>query len=181
MSFRLATIQRAREIWAEQPVFVDTETTGTHNAAEIIEVGVVDWDGKVLFESFSKPRKPIPPEIVKIHGITNEMVAQTPGWLPIWARLEMALRGRNVGTYNAEFDLRMLQQSHQVNGMPWRPPAFRMFCVMKMYAEFAGLYKWPRLEDVGRELKIPLPNSHRATDDALLARAVFLYIVNFQE
>jgi DNA polymerase III epsilon subunit-like protein len=49
---------------------------------------------------------------------------------------------------------------------------------MKMYGDYAGLLKWARLEDAGRQLGISLPNSHRAIDDTLLARQVFLSMVN---
>jgi len=37
-----------------------------------------------------------------------------------------------------------------------------------------------RLEQAGRNLGIPIPNSHRAADDTLLTRAVFHAIAGVQ-
>jgi hypothetical protein len=48
---------------------------------------------------------------------------------------------------------------------------------MKLYADFIGSRRWQRLEEAGRQCRLELPNSHRAKDDTLLARAVFQYMV----
>jgi DNA polymerase III epsilon subunit-like protein len=113
---------------------------------------------------------------VQIHNITDELVRESPTWLQVWPQLEAVLKNRVVGIYNAEFDLRMLQQTHQVYGLPWRIPMSRVFCIMKLYSDFSGFLKWQSLEAAGRQSRIPLPNSHRARDDTLLARELFLYI-----
>ncbi|MEW5872540.1 MAG: 3'-5' exonuclease [Chloroflexota bacterium] len=172
-SFRNSVIQRAREIWDARPIFMDTETTGLHNSAEIVEICLIDHAGEVLLDALVRPRRPIPLDTMRIHGITNEMVAQSPTWLQIWPQVEELLRNRLVGMYNAEFDQRMLQQSHLANGLPWRTPTWQVFDIMKMYTDFSGAWKWQKLEDAGRQCRIPLPNSHRAKDDTLLTRALF--------
>jgi DNA polymerase-3 subunit epsilon len=177
-SFREATIQRAKQLWEAGPVFLDSETTGLQSTAEIIELCILDQDGSVLFESLVRPRRPVPPEVTGVHGISDAMVRAAPTWLHIWPQVETLLRGRAVGIYNAEFDLRMFQQSHQVNGLPWRPPPMQVFDIMKLYADFTGSLKWQKLEDAGRQCGISLRNTHRAKDDTLLARQLFLYIVN---
>lgn len=171
-------VQRIREIWTQQPVFMDTETTGLNNRAEIVEICLIDHDGSILLESLVRPRKPIPLEAVRLHGITDEMTSTAPAWLQLWPQVEAILRGRYLVCYNAEFDLRMMQQSHQSNGLPWRTPLFNMFCVMKQFTEFSGAYKFPTLEQAGRQCRIQIPNAHRARQDTLLARAVFLHMLN---
>ena len=175
-AFRQATIQKAQELSLEGPLFLDTETTGLHNTAEIIEICIIGPDGQALLDSLVRPRRSIPPNVVRVHGITDEMVRGAPTWLHLWPRLEAILRGGLMGAYNAEFDLRMFQQSHQLNGMPWRMPPLRVFDVMKLYMDFSGAPGSLKLEEVGRQCGITLPNSHRARDDALLALEVFLYI-----
>jgi DNA polymerase III epsilon subunit-like protein len=90
------------------------------------------------------------------------------------------LAGRLVGIYNEDFDMRMMKQTHTRLGMRW--PAnqgFSTFCIMKLFAEYRGEwdyrrggYRWHSLENAGRLCNIPLPNSHRASDDSRLARAV---------
>ena len=179
--FRWSVIQRARELWALKPVFLDTETTGLKTNAEIIEISIVDSDGRSMFNSLVRPRKPIPLDVVRIHGITEEMVQTAPTWLRVWPFVEDALRGRVVGIYNAEFDLRLIQQTHQANGLPWRGPIFSPFDLMKMFSDFIGSVKWLTLEEAGRRAGISLANTHRALDDALLARALFMHMLGQEE
>jgi hypothetical protein len=86
--------------------------------------------------------------------------------------VEAILSERAVGIYNADFDLRMLRQTHRANGLPWRSPEMQPFCIMRLYADFRGTRRFASLEEAGRQLGILLPNSHRARADSELARAV---------
>nr|WP_235911918.1 3'-5' exonuclease [Mesorhizobium xinjiangense] len=66
-------------------VLIDTETTGLHHARdEVIEIGAVaftyDNEGFVgdvvgIYSGLRQPSAPIPPEITRLTGITDEMVA----------------------------------------------------------------------------------------------------------
>jgi len=66
-------------------ILLDTETTGLDHARdEIIELGMVKFDyladGRIVgvrdtFSAFNEPSVPIPAEVTKITGITDEMVA----------------------------------------------------------------------------------------------------------
>ena len=42
-------------------VFLDTETTGLDDDAELVEIAVVDATGAVLFESYCRPTVPVDP------------------------------------------------------------------------------------------------------------------------
>jgi DNA polymerase III subunit epsilon len=178
---RVNAIRRARAFWAAKPVFVDTETTGLNHGAEIIEISLVDYDGSLLFDSLVQPRSSIPLDVIRVHGIDNGMVRDAPGWNQVWAQVEPLLEGRYTGVYNVEFDVRMMKQSHQKHAMVWRTPNIRFFDIMKLYADFYGAFRWQRLEDAGRQCRIPLQNTHRARDDALLARAVLEFMANSQD
>jgi DNA polymerase III subunit epsilon len=177
---RTNAIRRAHAFWAARPVFVDTETTGLSQRAEIIEISIVDYDGSLLFDSLVRPRSTIPPDVIRVHGIDNDMVKDAPAWSQVWQQVELLLRERYTGIYNVEFDVRMMKQSHQIHGLVWRTPNIRFFDIMKLYADFYGAYRWQRLEDAGRQCQIPLQNTHRARDDALLARAVLEYMANYE-
>lgn len=179
-------IQRARQIMAYNPVFVDTETTGFSSDAVVIEVGVVDLTGETLFETFLKPPIPIPQDSIAVHGITEDMVASAPTWKDAWSDLESVLSNRFIGMYNAEFDLRMMKQTHGRYWLDWQMDERNFFCVMKLYAAFFGEtsaygrgYRYHKLDAAGRACGIPLPNSHRAVDDALLTAELFKYIANY--
>lgn len=174
---RQSAIEKARHLWATQPVFLDTETTGLGSDAEIVEISIIDHDGTVLLDTLVRPRKPIPLDVQRIHGITDLMVQQASTWLHVWPQVEAIIRGRTVGIYNVDFDLRMMRQSHLQLGMPWRAPSCRFFCIMKLYADYYGSMKWQKLELAGRQCGLSLSNTHRAREDTQLAQAVFHCIV----
>ena len=175
---RRKAIQAAREYANYRPIFLDTETTGLHNTAEIVEISVVDFDGSVVLDTLVKPAHSIPWEVIRVHGITDEMVVEAPSWTEVWPQVEKLLQGRYVGIYNADFDIRMMKQSHDLNGMSWEMSEVRNFCIMKLYAQFYGTGRWQKLESARRQCGLALPNTHRAKDDTLLVHAIFEYMVN---
>lgn len=186
ISARTQAIHIAQEKLKIDPVYLDTETTGYARDSEIIEVCVIDDQGKALFESFVKPIQPIPREATRIHSITNDMVCSAPSWISVRPNLERVLTGRVVGIYNAEFDLRLIQQTHAKYRIRWAfGENYSPFCIMKLYAQYygewnrsTGSYRWQSLEDAGRQCRIALPNSHRARDDCLLARAILHFMAS---
>jgi len=180
-------LQRARQILAYNPIFIDTETTGFSPEDVVIEIGVVDLAGNTLYESLIKPSTPIPPDSIAVHGISDQMVENAPSWKEVWPDLIKVLSGRFVGMYNADFDLRMLQQTHKRYWMDWPLDKKHFFCVMKLYAAFYGqidtrrrTFRFHKLEAAGAACGIPLPNSHRAVDDALLTAVLFKYIADYE-
>lgn len=179
---RAAAVARARQLLADQPIYLDTETTGLDPRAEIVEIALIDHDGAVLLDSLVKPTRPIPYEATRVHRISDGMVADAPTWAELWPQIQALLNGRRVGIYNAEFDLRMIAQSHAAYRVAERAAGSNAFCVMKLYAEFFGErssygdYKWQSLDRAARQCRLTLPNSHRAGDDARLTRALLLHM-----
>ena len=176
---RIEAIAEARRLLQASPVYLDTETTGTGPAAEVIEVGIIDHDGRPLFSSLVRPRGRIEPDAARVHGITDEQVAAAPAWTEVWPQVRAVLEGRRVGVYNAEFDLRLIKQSHARSWLRWDMEDTAFFCIMKLYARFygewnskRGSYRWISLDAAGKQCGIALPNAHRAIDDTLLARAL---------
>jgi DNA polymerase III epsilon subunit-like protein len=184
LSARRGAILKAQKMVSRQPVYLDTETTGTGPNDNILEIAVIDHDGEVLVDTLVKPVGRIHPDALAVHGIRDEMVADAPRWGEVWDEIETALLGRLAGIYNADFDLRMMKQSHARNWMTWtQPKGMDVFCIMKLYAQFYGQwnsrrgnYRWQSLDAAGRQCGIPLPNSHRALDDTLLTRAILRYM-----
>lgn len=179
---RAAAIARARQILADRPLYLDTETTGLDKRAEIVEISLIDHDGAVLLDSLVKPTRRIPWDATRVHNISDAMVADAPTWAELWPQVQTLLAGRRVGIYNAEFDLRMIAQSHTAHKVVETAAGSNAFCIMKLYAEFFGErgsyggYKWQGLDNAARQCGISLPNSHRAGADALLTRAVLEYM-----
>jgi DNA polymerase III subunit epsilon len=180
MNYRRLAIQKAREYLAVRPVFLDTETTGLAQNDEIIEICIIDHEGAVLVDTLVKPTRSIPLEAVRVHGISDLMVADAPVWPDVWPVVDNALRGRYIGIYNADFDVKMMRQSHWRYSMPWEFSRARVFDVMKLYADYTGAQRWVSLEAAGRQCGIDLPNAHRARADTLLLRAIVQYIASRQ-
>jgi DNA polymerase-3 subunit epsilon len=179
---RQNVIAQARQLLEQKPVFLDTETTGLDKFAEIVDISIVDTDGSVLFESLVRPTKPIPADVTRIHHITDAMVSKAPTWPVIWPEVRSCLVGRVLAIYNQEFDVRMMKQTHMVYRLPWRE-MLKTQCIMQLYARFRGewdprhmSYRLFSLDAAGKQSNITLPNSHRATADSLLARALLFYM-----
>ncbi len=181
---RLAAIIKARNTLASRPVYLDTETTGLDGTDQIVEICIVDCDGAVLVDSLVKPKGKIPAEAFAIHRISDAMVKSAPAWPRVWPEVETALAGRRVAIYNAEFDVRMMQQSHAKHKLAWDFPDDPFFCLMKLYAQFRGEwnykygnYRWHSLEAAAMQCGIQLPDRvHRAKEDTLLARELLEYM-----
>jgi len=181
-SARQNAISRARQALSNNPVYLDTETTGLDSKDEIVEISIVDDDGNVLLEKLVHPSQPIPPEATRIHGITNEDVKGAVRWPILWQTVRPLLAGRLIVMYNADFDVRMMEQSMTKSGFRWNKN-FEPFDLLKVYAEFRSewdskrqSYRYFSLDAAGKFAQIALPNAHRATADSLLTRALLHHI-----
>ena len=106
-------------------VAFDIECTGLYSDRDrITEIGAVVFSGgqvKETFNTFVNPEMPIPPEIVKLTGITDADVADAPSE-------EEALRafldfagGRPLVAHNADFDVGFLSVAAKRHGIPFDP------------------------------------------------------------
>jgi len=171
----------AREVLDENPLFLDTETTGLSNSAEVVEIAIADVNGNILFESLVRPSHSIPPDTTAVHGITNDMVRDAPTWPDIHDTVVGLVAGRSLVIYNAMFDIAMLQQTAFKYGKRW-PDDLQVFCLMRFYAEVYGDwndyfsdYKWQKLSAAASRLQVPPPSTgqlHRAAYDCLLSVGV---------
>ena len=74
-------IDYGRRKFSQDPVYLDTETTGLELKDEIVEIAIIDKNGLVLIDSLIKPKQPIPDSATAIHHISNEMVKDSPTFL----------------------------------------------------------------------------------------------------
>jgi DNA polymerase-3 subunit epsilon len=174
--------EEARRALSMQPLYLDTETTGLGPADEVIEICVLDSNGLVLLESLVRPLGQVSKGAVRVHGITPQMLVGAPGWQQIWPQLLAILDRRCVALYNAEFDLRLMRQTHARHALRWNLQ-MEVVCVMELYARYFGHwdeargdYRWQSLENAARQCGIELRPTHRAKDDALLTRALLWHI-----
>ncbi len=113
---RAARRQELRDLrdWAQgvlddpNTVILDTETTGLHDSARIVDIAVITAAGEVLLDTLVNPGEPIPAEASRIHGITDTMVTDAPKFADITDELRRILTGRRVVIYNAVYDTGVL-------------------------------------------------------------------------
>jgi DNA polymerase III epsilon subunit-like protein len=187
MTSRLEIMQEAQRLLQLNPIYLDTETTGTGSHAEIIEIAVIDSDGSILADELVRPKGYIDPEAQRVHNIPPEVIRMAPSWPEVWPKVRLILQDRMVGVYNSEFDLRLLRQSHQRSWLRWDLDEHQFFCIMKLFAAFNGdwdrkrnSYRWLSLEEAALRSGLELSTLHRAADDARLARAVLHAIAGWK-
>lgn len=172
----------AKKWWRSDFLILDTETTGLGEDAEVVEIGVIDKNGKVVFEQLIKPSKPIPEEATAIHGITNEDVKDAPVFdevLPIFIEL---LSNKKIIAYNSKYDNRVLVASCRSEKKAKELSALlnfqSRFCLMELFAEWYGEkkedgnFKWQSLIKAASFFGVDTTDAHRATADALMALEV---------
>lgn len=92
-------------------IFFDTETTGLRAEAgdRIIEVGCVEMVNRQLtgnnLHLYLNPERPSDPDAVRIHGLTDEFLADKPKFAEVADKLLDFLRGAELVIHNAAFDI----------------------------------------------------------------------------
>lgn len=160
---------------ASDPLFLDTETTGLDEKAEVIELAVINSRSEVLIDTLIKPSNPIPQAATDLHGITNTQVENAPCWRDVYSEVAALLTGRVVLAYNAPFDARILEQSCRFYRLPGLTMDWR--CVMQMYKDHTRNHKHVRLSRAAAECQVAVPAQiHRALADTLLCLGIVLHI-----
>lgn len=131
-------------------LIIDTETTGVDSSAEVVQIAVIDHEGKEVFHSLIKPLSPIPQSATDIHGITNEAVSCAPLFSTVYDELKELIGSKLLIAYNADFDKRILAQSCRLHGLPVFSNSWE--CAMEQYAQYHGdyndfyhSYRWQKL------------------------------------
>lgn len=158
---RVSAVLWAREQLSQKDwVILDTETTGLYDA-EIVEIAIINPLGEALLDMLVKPTILIPPEVTKIHGITDAMVADAPSFPEVYPRIDAALKDRRVLIYNSAFDIKILNYCCQLHRLPSLMLTKRSDCLMEWAAQWAG--NWSSYYKDYRYY--PLNGGHRALGD----------------
>jgi len=93
-------------------VALDVETTGLNSTRDrIVEIGIIKVkpDGQTKeWTTLINPGIQIPEEVIRIHGITNEMVKNELPFDGVATGLNNLLRDCDICGYNVDFDVRFL-------------------------------------------------------------------------
>lgn len=165
-------------------IILDCETTGltvpsvlpVEKQPQIIELAMaVVVDGKLVGEHewLFNPGKPLSPEIIKITGIEDALLAPM---LPFKDRADDVLRilkgADQLIAHNAPFDMACLEAELKRIGRKL-PPTDVVICTVQEYVHEFG-YRPKLTELYERKMGVPLQQTHRAMDDVRALTAVVL-------
>ena len=111
-------------IGSMRQVFLDTETTGLDAAAgdRIIEVGCIEMvdrrhSGRRLHH-YVNPQRSSHPDAVRVHGITDDFLADKPLFAAVAEDLLAFVAGAEVVIHNAGFDIGFIDAELERLGLP---------------------------------------------------------------
>lgn len=155
-------------ILCTDPIFLDTETTGLETP-EILEIAVVPLDGPITHLRM-RPRTPIEPEAVAVHGLTLDQLGNTT-FEDCCQDISRRIANRMVVTWG-DFDLWAMTYT----AFLWRQPnpAYGTVWIdgMRVYMAAKGLDHRIKLSDAAAALGVEPEPAHTALGDALTLRAI---------
>jgi DNA polymerase III epsilon subunit family exonuclease len=161
-------------------VVVDVETTDARTPpGRIMEIGAYRVRGGHIvaeFRTLVNPETPIPSFIVGLTGINDAMVKGAPRFAdiaPAWLQFaDLAV----LVAHNASFDVRFL--NHELARVyPGRRMCNTHLCTVKLTRQLMPDLANHRLHTVAEHFAVPIPNRHRAPDDARATAEIFIRLL----
>lgn len=161
-------------------VVFDIETTGLSKETEsITEIGAVKVvDGKIIdrFSTFVNPERPIPAEITKLTGITNEMVADAPVITEILPKFLEFCQDAVLVAHNANFDTGFIRlNAERKCGIEVKNTVLD---TLELSRALLPELKKHKLDIICEQLGVSLEGHHRAVNDAEATAEVFLKFID---
>jgi DNA polymerase III subunit epsilon len=153
-------------------IFLDTETTGlsAEGGDRIIEIGCLEMVNRRMtgqnLHHYLNPDRSSHPDALKVHGITDEFLADKPRFADVAQQLHDYLKGAEIIIHNASFDLGFLDAELKRVGLgPTSSIVAKVTDSLLMAREmFPG--KSNSLDALCRRLEVD--NTHRNLHGALL-------------
>jgi len=163
----------------------DTETTGLEpsNGDEIIQVGAARIVNNRLlhqevFNQLVDPERPLKPESIPIHGITEDMVRGQPNIDVVLPAFHEFCEDTVLIAHNAAFDMRFLQLKEERTGIRFTQPVLDTLLLSAVVHPNQESHK---LDVILERLGVHIESRHNALEDALATAEVFLKIVPLLE
>jgi DNA polymerase-3 subunit epsilon len=153
-------------------VFLDTETTGLspESGDRVIEIGCVEMVNRRLsgrtLHSYLNPQRPNHEDAVKIHGLTDEFLADKPLFATVADELLDFVAGAEVVIHNAAFDVGFLNEELRRLGRPKFTTAVAQVTDSLLMAREIFPGKSNSLDALCKRLEVD--NSNRSLHGALL-------------
>ena len=153
-------------------IFLDTETTGLspESGDRIVEIGCIELLNRRLsgrnLHFYLNPERCSHEEALKIHGLTEEFLADKPRFASVADELLAFVDGAEIVIHNAAFDVGFLNEELRRLGKPKFPGFVRQVTDSLTMAREMFPGKANSLDALCRRLEVD--NSNRALHGALL-------------
>jgi len=177
----------------DRQIVLDTETTGMNQIGAhyeghcIIEIGAVEMINRKYTHIYIKPDRLVDPDAIKVHGITDEMLADKPDFKTIAQDFIEYIRGAELLIHNAPFDVGFMDYEFRKLGLDIKTTDI---CLLSMtggqtslfdedHADSSIIQAGANMQDLqsavnfSQNLKVLQP-----TDDELQAHLDFIKLVN---
>ena len=143
------------------------------------EIAIYEVHGGVVSDSYQtllNPGRSIPPAIVALTGIDNDMVSCAPYFDQIATDVLERLEGRVFVAHNVRFDWGFV--SRQLAESAGEVPEVESLCTVRMTRRLFPRLRRRNLDVVAGHFGIEIRNRHRAHGDALITARVLLRLLD---
>lgn len=157
----------------------DTETTGLEpRLCRVVEAGGLRFDVRGVIARFNtliNPISPMPAEVTKINGITDEMLKGQPVAASAFPDFLHFIGNTVLIAHNASFDINFVNAELARLSLP--PLQNRVVDTLLLAKDvFPGLPKYS-LQQLALRFGIQAKDAHRAEDDARVCMELFLVCI----
>ena len=157
---------------------IDIESNGAgYRKESIIDIAIFKYDGHEIVDQFLSlvnPEADITTFVQKLTNISPKMVKTAPKFHEIAKRIIEITQGTTLVGHNIDFDYRMLRQSFQRLGYPYKIETLDTIPLAKKLIPEAESYSLGKLV---KSLGIPLTDQHRAGGDARATLELFKILI----
>ncbi len=155
-------------------ISLDLETTGLNPDRDAItEIGVVRFRDKQVLDTWSSlvnPQRPIPYRVQQLTGITQEEVNAAPSFRSLSGKILSFVKEYPIVGHSVSFDLGFLNRQ----GLFLSNRTIDTFELASILLPHAARYSLGKLAEA---LNIRFPTRHRALEDALATKDLFLALI----
>jgi DNA polymerase-3 subunit epsilon len=158
---------------AKRQIILDTETTGINpqEGHRIVEIGCVEMFNRRLtgqnYHVYINPDRFMDQEVINIHGITNEFVADKPRFREIAREFFDYIQGAELVIHNAAFDIGFINHEFALLNPPL-PPVESICTVLDTLKLARDLHPGQKNNLDALCRRYDVNNSHRTFHGALL-------------
>ncbi|MBO6303110.1 MAG: PolC-type DNA polymerase III [Ruminiclostridium sp.] len=168
----------AERLIDDELIVFDTETTGLKpTECRLTEIGAVRMKGMEIideFRTFVDPEQPVPAEITKLTGITDEMVKGAPKEKEAVEKFIEFCGSACLCAHNAKFDMSFINAVCKRHRIAFRPDYFDTLALCRAFVPASSKHT---LDAMANHFGLGDFNHHRAVDDARMLAMVYQKLI----